>query len=61
MKKPSPLAWPDGVPRFVVRRADDRRYFVYDLLHERRCSRLVIERDAAERAARECERARGLK
>lgn len=59
MKNP-PLEWPDNVPRFVVRRSDDRRWFVYDLLHERRCSRLVVELSTAETAARDCERARRL-
>jgi hypothetical protein len=51
------LTWPDGVPRFVVRRADDRRFFVWDLLHERRCTRLMIELASAERAVHECEMA----
>lgn len=54
-KKP-PLSWPEGVPRFVVRRAEDRRFFVYDLLHERRCSSLTIDPREAEDVMRECER-----
>ena len=49
-RKPPPLNWPDGVPRFTLRRADDKRFFVYDLLHERRVSLLIVEQDAAQRA-----------
>ena len=56
-RKPPPLVWPDDVPRFVVRRADDKRFFVYDLLRERRCTRLMIERSEAESALYELEQA----
>lgn len=52
-----PLIWPDGVPRFVVRIADDRRFFVYDLLHERRCTLPTVDLATARRALRECEAA----
>ena len=55
--RPPPLHWPEDVPRFVLRRADDRRWFVYDLLHEKRCTLLMIELDTARRALCECEQA----
>ena len=55
--KPSPLHWPDGVPRFDVRRADDRRWFIWDMLHERRATLLMVCKDTALQALHECERA----
>lgn len=52
-----PLHWPQGVPRFVVRRADDRRFFVYDLFRERRCTLLTVCEHEARRAVVQCEKA----
>lgn len=60
MRRTPPPTWPDGVPRFVVRIADDRRFFVYDLLHERRVTGLTVDLGEAQRAMRLLEQARRM-
>lgn len=60
MNKKPPLIWPDNVPRFVVRRSDDRRFFVYDLLRELRVTGLTVDQGEALRAVARLEAARRL-
>lgn len=43
-------AWPENAARYALRKADDRRFFIYDMAGERRCSGLIIDRHEAEHA-----------